>query len=46
MQRYQRVGVVGTQVEAGKIARLTRDIAGGASRCKSLTKIRKITNWS
>ena len=40
--RYQRLGIVGTQVEAGEIARLTRDIAGGASGAKALQKLEKL----
>ena len=34
--RYQRLGIVGTQVEAGEIARLTRDIAEGATAAKGI----------
>jgi len=40
--QYQRLGIVGTQVEAGEIARLTRDIAGGASGAKALDKLSKL----
>jgi len=40
--RYQRLGIVGTQVEAGEIARLTRDIAGGASGAKAIQKLEKL----
>ncbi len=40
--RYQRLGIVGTQVEQGEIARLTRDIAGGASGAKALQKLEKL----
>jgi len=40
--RYQRLGIVGTQVEAGEIARLTRDIAGGATGAKALDKLSKL----
>ena len=40
--KYQRLGIVGTQVEAGEIARLTRDIAGGASGAKALQKLEKL----
>jgi len=40
--RYQRLGIVGTQVEAGEIARLTRDIAGGATGAKALQKLEKL----
>ena len=40
--QYQRLGIVGTQVEAGEIARLTRDIAGGASGAKALKKLEKL----
>jgi hypothetical protein len=40
--RYQRLGIVGTQVEQGEIARLTRDIAGGASGAKALKKLEKL----
>ena len=34
--RYQRLGIVGTQVEAGEIARLTREMAEGATGAKAL----------
>ena len=40
--RYQRLGIVGTQVEAAEIARLTRDIAGGATGAKALDKLSKL----
>ena len=40
--QYQRLGIVGTQVEAGEIARLTRDIAGGATGAKALRKLEKL----
>jgi len=40
--RYQRLGIVGTQVEQGEIARLTKDIAGGASGAKALQKFEKL----
>ena len=40
--RYQRLGIVGTQVEAGEITRLARDIAGGASGAKALQKLEKL----
>ena len=40
--RYKRLGLVGTQVEAGEIARLTRDIAGGATGAKALDKLSKL----
>ena len=40
--RYQRLGIVGTQVEQGEIARLTKDIAGGASGAKALQKLEKL----
>ena len=40
--KYQRLGIVGTQVEVGEIARLTRDIAGGASGAKAIQKLEKL----
>ena len=40
--RYQRLGIVGTQVEAGEIARLTRDIAEGATAAKAFDKLQKL----
>ena len=40
--QYQRLGIVGTQVEAGEIARITRDIAGGATGAKAFDKLSKV----
>ena len=38
----QTIDIVGTQVEAGEITRLARDIAGGASGAKALQKLEKL----
>jgi len=40
--QYQRLGIVGTQVEAGEIARITRDIAAGATGAKAFDKLSKL----
>ena len=40
--QYQRLGIVGTQVEAGEIRRIARDIAQGATGSKAFDKLSKL----